>query len=113
MTALQKLPPEDDLLRARTLLQIDEDRPTLVADFEQGFTLHEIKDRGEVAIHPLEEPGDYLRSYVAEPVPGSFVLVIDDVVFDADEVDLTREIYWDIDLKRWESREVVERGGLT
>lgn len=109
---LQKLKEKDALEREKTLTFLLEQRYFLVADFDCDFSMHEIKGKSDIAIHPVEAPNpdDYFRCYVlpvaTDDSPGGpDRLIIDELLLDVDEVDFTQEIYWSLEAKGWRTRE--------
>lgn len=102
--------PADKVLLYALLDEIQNMRFQLTKDLESGFTMHEIKPtKAEVAILPGNFTADdfYLRAYLTQMEPGDMRLIIDDVIFDADIVDLTHEIRWDSTAGEWVVSEVV------
>lgn len=110
MTKLQLLDDSMALVRAMTLAEIGLATFEMKREFEVGFRLHEIKGSPEIAIASLVQPMEYLRAYTATTAPGEERLILDDVVFEGDEVDFENEIYWDRAANEWLVREVVVDG---
>lgn len=104
---LQKLPEKDAVLRDAMLRLIGEQAWFIELDFGCKFTLHEIKGRHEMALQADDVAADdYQRIYAVQNDPdsqvGSHRLVIDNMIFDTDEVDLKNQLFYDEVNRRWD-----------
>lgn len=103
--ALQKLSDVDHAQQIINLDQIWKWAFEIRRDIGGEFRMHEVKGSPDIAVS--DPKGEWNRCY-AVPSEGEWQLVIDDVIFDSDDVDLHTEVFWDSAAGTWDTRPVSE-----